>query len=178
MDFVPDSTVYKLIILYVLDKMEIPLTENSILEICSSQNNWINWMDCKDLLFQLLTAKFVYKPNSDNDENRYNITVNGRGCLSQFYTRIPKSLREQIDAFALEHKMDFKRSQEYVSKNYKNEDGSYTIELRILEPVTASTIFSVSIRTDTRTSAMLACKKWKELAPSIYQAIYDKIIET
>ena len=52
MDFVPDNTVNKLILLYVLDKMEIPLTENSILEICSSQNNWVNWMDCKDLLAQ------------------------------------------------------------------------------------------------------------------------------
>ena len=40
MDFVPDNTVNKLILLYVLDKMEIPLTENSILEICSSQNGF------------------------------------------------------------------------------------------------------------------------------------------
>ena len=33
MDFANDSTTNKLILLYVLDKMEIPLTENSILEI-------------------------------------------------------------------------------------------------------------------------------------------------
>ena len=92
MEFVSNNTVDKLILLYVLDKMEIPLTENSILEICSSQNNWINYMDCKDLLYQLLNAKFIYKPNTDSDENRYNITVAGRDCLSQFYTRIPASL--------------------------------------------------------------------------------------
>ena len=70
MDFVPDNTVNKLILLYVLDKMEIPLTENSILEICSSQNNWVNWMDCKDLLAQLIVSKFVYKPNTDSAAHR------------------------------------------------------------------------------------------------------------
>ncbi len=177
MNFVPDSTVNKLILLYVLDKMEIPLTENSILEICSSQNNWINWMDCKDLLSQLLTSKLVYKPNDDSEENRYNITVSGRGCISDFYTRIPRSMRDEIDKFAQANRLQFKRNQEYVSKNYKNEDGSYTVELRILEPVTANTLFSVIIKADTRNSAMHACKKWRELAPNIYEAVYSKIIE-
>ena len=92
MDFVADNTVNKLILLFVLDKMDIPLTETSILEICASQNSWVNYMDCKDLLYQLLTAKFIYKPNTTNNESRYNITVAGRECLSQFFTKIPAVL--------------------------------------------------------------------------------------
>lgn len=177
MDFVPDDTVNKLIILYVLDKMEIPLTENSILEICSSQNNWVNWMDCKDLLIKLIDAKFVYKPSVETDESRYNITVTGRECLSQFYTRIPASLRAQIDEFATENKLLFKRNQEYVSKNYKNEDGSYTVELRILEPLTSDAMFALTLKTDTRHNAMYICKKWRDQAPAVYEYIYSKIID-
>jgi len=177
MDFVSDNTVDKLILLYVLDKMEIPLTENSILEICSSQNNWINWMSCKDLLSQLIDAKFVYKPNTNSDESRYNITVSGRGCLSQFYTKIPASLRDNIAKFAEENKMQFKRNQEYIAKSYKNEDGSYTVDLKILEPLTTESIFTLSIKTDTRHNATIACKKWRETAANVYEYIYSKIIE-
>lgn len=177
MDFVPDDTVNKLILLYVLDKMEIPLTENSILEICSSQNNWVNWMDCKDLLSQLLSSKFIYKPNTDSDENRYNITVAGRACLSQFYTRIPVSMRDEIAQFAQDNKLLFKRNQEYVAKSYKNEDGSYTVDLKILEPMTTEAILSLSIKTDTRHNATIACKKWRELAASVFEYVYSKIIE-
>lgn len=177
MEFVSDNTIDKLILLYVLDKMEIPLTENSILEICSSQNNWVNWMDCKDLLSQLIDAKFVYKPNTDNDESRYNITVSGRGCLSQFYTKIPASLRDNIAKFAQENKMQFKRNQEYIAKSYKNEDGSYTVDLKILEPLTTEAIFTLSLKTDTRHNATLACKKWRELAANVYEYVYGKIIE-
>lgn len=178
MDFVPDNTVNKLILLYVLDKMEIPLTENSILDICSSQNNWVNWMDCKDLLAQLITSKFVYKPNTDNDENRYNITVAGRACLSQFYTRIPASKRDMIAEFAENNKMQYKRNQEYVAKSYKNEDGSYTVDLKILEPLTTEAIFTLKLKTDTRHNASVACKHWRELAANVYEYVYSKIIES
>lgn len=177
MEFVPDNTVNKLILLFVLDKMEIPLTENSILEICSSQNNWVNWMDCKELLSQLITSKFIYKPNTDSDESRYNITVAGRECLAQFYTRIPASLRDDISKFAQDNKMLYKRNQEYVAKSYKNEDGSYTVDFKILEPLTTESIFTLSFKTDTRHSATVACKKWRELAANIYEYVYSKIIE-
>lgn len=177
MEFVPDNTVNKLILLYVLERMEIPLTENSILEICSSQNNWVNWMDCKDLLSQLLTSKFVYKPATETDESRYNITVSGKECLSQFYTRIPASLRDSIDQFAKNNKLQFKRNQEYVAKSYKNEDGSYTVDLKILEPLTTESIFSLTLKTDTRHNATSACKKWKEMAANVYEYVYSKIIE-
>lgn len=177
MDFVPDNTVNKLILLYVLEKMEIPLTENSILEICSSQNSWVNWMDCKELLSQLIASKFIYKPNTDSDESRYNITVMGRECLAQFYTRIPASLRDQISQFAQDNKIQFKRNQEYIAKSYKNDDGSYTVDLKILEPLTTDAIFSLSFKTDTRHNATFACKKWRELAANVYEYVYSKIID-
>ena len=45
--FVPDETENKLILLFILDKMEIPLTENSIMDIATSRNNWLSYMDCK-----------------------------------------------------------------------------------------------------------------------------------
>ena len=44
-----------------MDKVEMPLTENSIIEICAVKNNWINYMDCLDLLYQLSEAKLIYK---------------------------------------------------------------------------------------------------------------------
>ena len=141
------------------------------------ENNWINYMDCKDLLFQLLEAKFIYKPNTTNNESRYNITVAGRECLSQFFTKIPASMRNVISKFAVENKLHFKRNQEYIGNYYKSIDGSYTVELRILEPLTTDSIFSVSIKTDTRHNAIVACKKWRELAPNIYEQVYSKIIE-
>ena len=49
-----DALVNKLILLFVFDKMEAPLSENTILDMCCSANNWISYMDCKPLLGTLL----------------------------------------------------------------------------------------------------------------------------
>ena len=36
----------KLTLLFFMEKMEIPLTKNSILDICSLENDWISYIDC------------------------------------------------------------------------------------------------------------------------------------
>ena len=43
-----DDTTKKLILLYVLDQMEIPLTEESIMAICTNKNDWLEYLDCKE----------------------------------------------------------------------------------------------------------------------------------
>ena len=86
-------------------------------------------------------------------------------------------MRDNIAQFAAENKMQFKRNQEYVAKSYKNEDGSYTVDLKILEPLTTESIFRLSIKTDTRHNASVACKKWRELAANIYEYVYSKVID-
>lgn len=189
MDFVADSMVNKLILLFVLDKMEIPLTENSIIDICTSRNGWLNYMDCQEVLYQLLDAKFIYKTVNEGTksfkengepkrESVYNITYDGRNCISHFFNRIPQSLREEISGFAKQNRMIFKRSQEYISDYFKNtEDGSHTVVLRIKEPLISQPMFEIKIKTPTRHAAVNACKKWRDKAPNIYEYIYENLID-
>ncbi len=177
MDFIADSTVNKLILLFVLDKMEIPLTENSIVAITTSRNSWLNYMDCKDVLWQLIEVGFVYKTVDKTSESRYNITYEGRNCLSHFFLKIPSSLREEITAFAKNNRMNFKRAQEYVGDYYKNPDGSHTAVLRIRDPLEPQSLFEIKLKLPTRHSAIIAVKKWKDKAPKIYENIYELLGE-
>ncbi len=188
MDFVADAMVNKLILLFVLDKMEIPLTENSIIDICTSRNGWLNYMDCKEVLYQLLEAKFIYKTDNKPKTIRtetdvkndavFNITYDGRNCISHFFNRIPLSMREEISAFAKQNRMTFKRSQEYVADYFKNtEDGSHTVVLRIKEPMMPQSMFEIKLKSPTRHAAVNACKKWQEKAPQIYEYIFENLID-
>lgn len=176
-DFVADSTVNKLILLFVLDKMEIPLTENSIIDICSNKNNWLSYMDYKDIMWQLLDVKFIYKTIDSEAECRYNITVSGRNCLSNFFYKIPASTREKITAFAKENRMNFKRAQEYVAKYIKNKDGTYLCTLQIKDPLEGKNIFETKIIMQTSVVASKICKKWKDKAPHIYETMYELLTE-
>ena len=82
-----DSTQNKLLLLFVFDKMEMPLSEQTILEMCCSANNWINYIDCKQALMQLIDANFVAAVNKGaSNEAMYSIYA-GRQNLSCTFFR-------------------------------------------------------------------------------------------
>src|SRR5574344_678203 len=155
--------------------MEIPLTEDSIIDICTSRNGWLKYMDCKDVMWQLLDVAYIAK--SGDEQCRYNITYEGRNCLSNFYQKIPITTREEITSFAKENRMDFKRAQEYVGTYFKNNDGSYTASLKIKDPLEAQNLFELKVVFPSRKTAINATKKWKEKAPNIYEYVYELLNE-
>ncbi|MEG1751526.1 MAG: DUF4364 family protein [Clostridia bacterium] len=177
MIFAKDSTLDKLVILFVLEKMEIPLTENSITDICCADNGWVNYMDCKDALFRLVEANLIYKTKVSEKEDSFTITYEGRNCLLHFYRKIPLSLREQMQDFIADNRMEFKRAQEYVSDFVKNDDGSYTVTLKIRSPLIKESIFEINIKAPSHESAMECCNRWQTNAHSVYEHIYESLIE-
>lgn len=93
-----ETSVNKLIILFVFDKMESALSERTIVEMCTTSNGWLNYMDCVELLPKLLEDGFICRLSSD-EEPLYSITTDGRESLNNFYINIPKSIRDEISAF-------------------------------------------------------------------------------
>ena len=172
----PDTTTSKLTLLFIFDKMEIPLTENSIMDICTNKNNWIRYMDCKEYLVQLVDTKLLYCIQSNNSTPLYSITYEGRTCLSMFFQQIPISLREDITLFARNNIQNIKRCQEYTSEYRKLSDGSYLNTFSIKDPHLQQNIFEVKMKLDNRSEAIAACKKWVDKAPEIYENIFLNLI--
>ena len=166
----------KLTMLVVIDKMEIPLTEDSILDICSVKNTWIkNYMDCKAIIHDLVDSKLLYKTGNEEKE-LFTLTYEGRECLSHLYRRIPFAKREEISAYLQANRLNVKSSQEYSATYSKNDDGSYNVELKIYEPLITTPMFVLNIKAPSRQSANEAIHKWKTNAPTIYEMIYEKLI--
>ncbi|MBP3431583.1 MAG: DUF4364 family protein [Clostridia bacterium] len=173
-----DAVTNKLIILFCMDKMEMPLTENSIIELCSVKNGWINYMDCLDLLYQLSEAKLIYKVECKESELHYSITFEGRDCLSYFYKRIPNNLRDEITQYCKANRLTIKQSQEYYANYTDADDGSYLVTMRIYENLVNTPLFEIKTKAPTRQAAEEACKKWRQSAPNIYEYIFDALINT
>ena len=165
----------KLILLFVFDKMEIALTENSIIDICTGEKRWLNYMYCKDALWNLVNAGLIYQLDGDKDVC-YAITNEGRTCLSQFYKRIPQSIRDEITEYARLNRSYYKRIQEYTASYIKEKDGFYTVILKIKESVESSPVLEVKIKTPNKKVTNNITKKWKDIAPSFYEYCYENLI--
>lgn len=169
---------HKLTLLFFMEKMEIPLTQNSILNICSLENNWIPYLDCLSVICELTDSNFIYKTDSNDNLELYSITYTGRNCLSQLYMRISYDLREKITEYVKMNKLSVKTSQEYTTDYVANNDGSYTVTLRIYEPMITTPMFEVKIKAPSRQSAIETEARWKKQAPNIYEYIYENLINT
>lgn len=170
-----DAVQNKLLLLFVFDKMEIPLSEETILDLCCQSNNWISYMDCKQAMAQLIEASFIFKINNTNSEPLYTITPEGRVCLAHFFVRIPSSLREVVSESIKMNRMTYRRKQEYFSDYHKNADGTYDVVLKILEPTQAT--LEININVPNRTIAKWIYSKWEEKATQVYSAIYEMLVE-
>lgn len=176
MNFRPDTMQSKLILLYVFDKIEIALTENTIMDICWSRNNWLNYMEIVDIMPSLIEMKFLYKTKDADGEERFIITELGRNCLEHFYYQIPEKTREEITEFCKNNRMELKRSQEYVSNFIKVNDDTYVANLKIKDISEVNTV-DIKIKFNNRNQAVEACKTWKKNAPFIYEALYENLSE-
>ena len=176
MNFRPDTMLSKLILMYVFDKIEIPLTESTIMDICWSRNNWLNYMEIVDILPGLIEMKFVNKTKDSDNEERYIITEQGRNCLEHFYYNIPEKLRDNITKFCKNNRMELKRAQEYVSSFIKVGDEQFVASLKIKD-ITETNAVDIKIKFPTRNQAINACKLWKTNAPFIYASLYENLQE-
>ncbi len=170
-----ETSVNKLIVLFVFDKMETALSERTLLEICASSNSWLNYMDCKELLPRLLDDGFLCCITSPDEEALYVITGEGRESLNSFYINIPKSVRDEISSFVKSNSGKLRNRQECKSDYFQNVDGTYTVFLKILAPV--QPMLELKFVVPDKKTAQNIYKNWESKASDLYSAIYETLVD-
>ena len=169
-----ETSTNKLIILFVFDKMESALSERTIVDMCSSSNNWMGYMDCVNVLHKLKDDNFICIVD-ENDDTLYSITPDGRETLAKFYINIPKSGREEISQFVKKNSARYRNRQECHSDYYQNADGTYTVVLKILAPV--QPLLDLKFVVPDKKTAKTIYKKWEEKAADLYSAVYENLCD-
>ena len=169
-----ETSTNKLIILFVFDKMESALSERTIVDMCSTSNEWMGYMDCVNVIHKLIDDNFICTINEDDDE-LYSITPDGRETLANFYINIPKSVREEISQFVKKNSAKYRNRQECRADYYQNKDGTYTVFLKILAPV--QPLMELKFVVPDRKTANKIYKKWEEKAADVYSVLYENLCD-
>ena len=170
-----ETSVNKLILLFVFDKMETALSERTIVEMCTAGNTWLNYMDCVELLPRLLDDGFICRVSPSVEETLYTITKDGRDSLNSFYINIPKSIRDEISTFVKNNSGKLRNRQECKSDYYQNVDGSYTVLLKILAP--GQPMLDLKFVIPDKKTAQRIYKNWECKASDLYSAIYETLVD-
>ncbi|MCL2821668.1 MAG: DUF4364 family protein [Firmicutes bacterium] len=171
------SVLNKLIILYLIDKIDVPLAENSILKACFYENSWLEYVDIIPALHQLVENGFLFRKMYEKIAY-FSISPSGRQCICEFYTKIPLSIRTDIASFVKENRLIIRRRQEYPTSYQLNPDKSYTVILKIIDPTNATGVtMDLKFIVPNKNTAKAVAEKWIASAPTVYSSVYEHLID-
>lgn len=168
----------KLLILFALEKIEMPINEDILLQMCSVDNAWIPYMLFTQYVNELSNARFINKRLDEVGGKEYvlSLSEDGKVCLSQFYKDIFKSVRDEITSYIKRNKFLYRKQQEFCCNYKRNPDGTYRLKCSVLNLDVP--IFEVIFDVPTLTKAVAVRNKWQQrAAPDFYRLYTDLLID-
>ena len=111
-------TLYKLIILYMLDKIDFPLTTSQISEFILDKG-YTTYFKLQETLSELADSDLL-KVETTHNRTLYHLTEYGAETLHFFSNKISPAIRKDIDDFLKEKKYDLKEEVSVKADYYLN----------------------------------------------------------
>ncbi|MCR5737637.1 MAG: DUF4364 family protein [Eubacterium sp.] len=167
------ETLYKLIIMHMLNKVEFPLTNTQIAQFFLDEE-YTSYFNVQKAINELIEDGFVFL-NVNRNTSYYHLTSEGRESLKFFENRIPGSIIDDVDSFLVNNRYELRNEVGTVSDYYRTSNGEYIVHCQVKEG--ESTLIEVNIATPDRQMASKMCAAWedKDRSQEIYQYILSKL---
>ena len=155
----------KLIILYLIEKMDLPLSRSQITDYII-QSEFMDYYTLQQSLGDMVDGGYL-DSTTDNNTTRYTLTEEGLQTLEYFEKHIPYSIRNKINQYIKENRKDIKRAFENTATFFPNaENDEFLVKCGVYEE--GRVLMELSISVDTREQARLIQNNWKANAKTLY----------
>lgn len=162
----------KVLILYLLNKLQDGIKSDNLYKIVSSANN-INYFYFQELLTDLIESNFVGSFTNDED-TIIKITSDGQNALSLTKSLLPGILKLKADNVFKEELSNIAEESSIITEYIPKDEKNYTVKCRIVEK--NETVFEVSTFAGSRDRAKQISDNWKNNANNIYPKIMNLLL--
>ena len=152
-------TLYKLIILYMLQNVNFPLSNTQISDFIL-EKEYTNYFHLQEALSELQDTKLI-----EIEE--------GSKTLSFFENEISPEIREEIDRYMKEHSYELRKKASVVADYYKTAGDDYEVRCQARERKT--TIFEIVVTVPSEEAAKKICSNWENRSQKIYASIMNEL---
>lgn len=158
-------TLYKLIVLYMLNKIKFKMTYSQI-NYFMLEKEFTNYMTLQQVLSDLQDTELI-KSDTQGNRTYFSITAEGQDTLSYFGNRISKEITCEIDEFLKEKHFELKNESSITTNYYKTSSGEYEAELTAKEKDVE--LVNIRLSVPTRDLAETICASWYDKNEEIYE---------
>lgn len=162
----------KLLLLYIFEKLEIPITNAEITQIIL-ENNFINYFTLQQYLAELISSKFLMYTDNESDR-RIELTEKGYKVLSLFENRISKNKKEATDVYLAEKSEKIKEDVTVTSEYTIENNNNFIVNLKAYE--NSSVLIDIKLNVASNKQARALCAKWKTDSSKLYGKIIEFLI--
>ena len=166
------QTLYKLIILYILNHVAFPLSNAQLSEFILDKE-YTDYFTLQQSLFELTDSALIH-PEKLHNTTLYHITQEGRTTLTYFEKKISSAIREDIDTFLSEHKYQLRNERSTPAHYYQTSSGEYAAHCRVLEK--DSTLMDLTLTVPVEEQAKAICDHWRDRSKELYATLMQSLL--
>lgn len=164
-------TLYKLIVLYMLERVNFPLTKAQISDFILGKE-YTNFLTLQQAISELTESGMVIATTIGN-RTQLQITEEGANTLSYFQNRISNGIKEDVRNYLKENSIMLRNEVAITSEYYRTPDGEYAAHLSAKEKNTDLVDITLSVPFEEMASNI--CNNWQKKNQEIYKYLTKQL---
>ncbi|MBQ3515668.1 MAG: DUF4364 family protein [Lachnospiraceae bacterium] len=164
-------TLYKLIVLYMLNKVSFPLSSSQIGDFIL-EKDYTNFLTLQQVFSDLKENNLIASKTVRN-RTLFSITEEGMNTLSYFQNRISNAIKKDVIEYLRQNEMELRNEVSVLADYYKSVGGEY--EAHLWAKDRDSELVSIKLTVPTEEIADSICTKWKDKSQQIYQYLTEQL---
>ena len=157
---------HKLIILHLLQKMGIALSNSEICQFLLAKN-YMDYFSVQQYLSELVDTGWLDKTREQNN-TRYTLTDDGEEVINYFINRISEEVKNEINVYVHENNKRI-RAEYAVTANYFPElNGDFLVKCGLCDD-NGATLMEVNVSVVSKGQAQQICRNWKKHVNQYYR---------
>lgn len=166
-------TIYKLTILYMLDKAGFPLTNTQISNFFLEQE-YTDYFRVQEVIGDLVNADLI-NFESTHSNTQYTLTAAGRETLGFFKDKITDGIENDVKRFFEKNKLEFRQENFILADYYKTTNQNYDVRCQVRSDST--TVLDLTLTVTTKEQAEAICNNWKNSNEDVYAYLMDILLK-
>ena len=164
-------TLYKLIVLYMLERVDFPITKAQISDFILGKE-YTNFLTLGQVIGELTDAGLI-TAQSIRNRTHLAITNEGKETLQFFENQINNSIKADIDAFFRENEIHLRNEVSILSDYYKSTSGEF--EAHLVAKEKGVNLIDIPISVPSEETASSICDNWQNKNQEIYQYLIGQL---
>ena len=165
------STLYKIIILYMLEKVNFPLSNNQITNFFLD-HGYTSYFHVQQTIHELLESKLM-EEKKQGTSTCYQTTEEGRTTLSYFEKKISDEIREEINTSLKENDYEMRNANSIKAEYYRTPEQEYVVQCQVREKKTI--LINLELTVPTEDIAKSFCSHWTKKNQEIYAYLMETL---